>query len=51
MLHLIGLRYKGKVDVLEERKGDKGRRQFSDAVNILEIKTKFQLHPVKTASI
>ena len=47
MLRLVGLRYKGKVGVLEERRG-RQRRTVSD-VNILEIRTKFKLHPIKTA--
>lgn len=49
MLHLVGLRYKGKG----RDAGGKERetRTVSDAVNILKIGTKFKLHPMKTANI
>jgi hypothetical protein len=35
MLHLTGLRYKGKTEVLEKEEEDRGR-VVSNAVNILE---------------
>lgn len=49
MLHGVGLRYKRKVEVLQERRG-RQRRVVSD-VNILELRTKFKLQPVKTANM
>ena len=49
MLHCIGLRYKGKVEVLQKRRG-RQRRMVSD-VNMLKVRTKFKLQPVKTANI
>lgn len=51
MLHLVGLKYKGKVEVLEERRGTQRKRSVSDAVNVLEIRTKFKLHLIKTPNI
>lgn len=35
MLYLIGLRYKGKIEVLEKEEEDRGRVVFN-VVNILE---------------
>lgn len=47
MLHLIGLRYKGKGRGAEGK--EKETRTVSDAVNTFEISTKFKLYPMKTA--